>query len=413
MARIVLVSAAVVVVSASPLVAQTHTPTPFLPESTIELSPGISFTRGVMRTGKRGVLQSVRVATVWPQDPSVRLRSVLSNDLVVGREPVTAMAERTSVAGLLAMVATNGDLSTEGRVDAYAAPQSMAVSGGELLVAPACARPTFGIDSAGAARIGHVRVHVTLSKIGHKARHRIDRVNTQRDDASVVLYTSRFAASTQTAPGGVEVILSMPDILRPNGVQEVTVSEVRAGAGDSALGPGMAVLSVNGPHGRWVSQLQPGQSMTLETTVVHAVDSRCGGTIEAEPGWGDVVEALGGNYFTLRDGAIAAPSRLAYPQGSQRHPRTNVGITADGRVLMVTVDGRQRGYSRGMRLGEMGQLLASLGAITAINLDGGGSTVMARRSLRTGGFTVVNRPSDGLERQATQALVAYQATPGS
>ena len=59
--------------------------TPFTATSTIELSPGISYTKGTMRTGWRNHIQSVRVATVTPAHPSVRLRSLLSNDLVVGR----------------------------------------------------------------------------------------------------------------------------------------------------------------------------------------------------------------------------------------------------------------------------------------------------------------------------------------
>jgi hypothetical protein len=145
--------------------------------------------------------------------------------------------------------------------------------------------------------------------------------------------------------------------------------------------------------------------------VVHTVDSRCGGVIEPAPGWGQVIEAMGGNHFTLRGGAIAAPSRESYPAGVKRDPRTNVGIAADGRVLMVTVDGRQPGYSIGLRLREMGKLMRSLGAVSAINLDGGGSTLMARRNKRTGGFAVVNRPSDGQPRPASQALAAFQVTP--
>ena len=84
-------------------------------------------------------------------------------------------------------------------------------------------------------------------------------------------------------------------------------------------------------------------------------------------------------------------------RGSQRHPRTNVGVTDDGRVLMVTVDGRQPGYSVGVSLAEMGQLMTSLGARDSFNFDGGGSTVMARRFLADGRFAVTNRPSDGRE----------------
>ena len=45
----------------------------------------------------------------------------------------------------------------------------------------------------------------------------------------------------------------------------------------------------------WVKRLHEGQRLTLQTTVVRSVDNDCGGTIEAAPGWGDVVEAMGGN----------------------------------------------------------------------------------------------------------------------
>ena len=305
--------------------------TPFTPTSTIELSPGISYTKGTMRTGWRNFIQSVRVVTVTPTHPSVRLRSLLSNDLVVGRERATQLAQRLSAPGMVAMVATNGDMSTRGRVDAYAAPQSMAVSGGELLVAQACTRPTLGIDRAGEARIDDVRVHVTMGlappsqsmpgRPGRQVRMQVHRVNTHRDDQRVVLFTSRFAASTQTAPGGVEVVLSLPGVLRPNGVQDVQVLEVRPGAGDTPLGPGMAVLSVQGPTNPWVGRLQPGQWMRLKTRVVHRVDKRCGGTIEDAPGWGHTVEAVGGNHFTLRNGALAAPSSEVYPGvGKPRSP---------------------------------------------------------------------------------------------
>jgi hypothetical protein len=301
-------------------------------------------------------------------------------------------------------------MSTEGRQDAYAAPQSMAVSGGELLVAQACTRPTLGIDSAGVARIDDVRVHIMMSLPGRKVTKQVHRVNTHRDDVKPVLFTSRFARSTQTAPGGVEVVLSLPDMLRPSGVQDVQVLDVRHGAGNTLLEPGKAVLSVKGSQNDWVRKLKPGQHMRLETSVVHKVNNSCGGIIDAAPGWGDTVEAIGGNHFTVRNGALAAPSKAVYLEGSQRHPRTNVGVTADGRVLMVTVDGRQPGYSIGVNLTEMGRLMTSLGAVSAFNMDGGGSTMMGRR-FPGGKFRVTNRPSDGSERLATQALVAFAYTP--
>jgi exopolysaccharide biosynthesis protein len=141
--------------------------------------------------------------------------------------------------------------------------------------------------------------------------------------------------------------------------------------------------------------------------VVRKADNPCGGKVKTAPGWGDVREALGGNRFTVRDGEVRVPSQDVYPNGWERNPRTGMGLTADGRLLMVTVDGRRK-ESRGVTLDEMGDLMVSLGAEIAVNLDGGGSTVMARFVRHSQRFVVANRPSDGKQRPATQALAAFQ-----
>lgn len=76
---------------------------------------------------------------------------------------------------------------------------------------------------------------------------------------------------------------------------------------------------------------------------------------------------------------------------THRHPRTLVGITADDKLLLVTVDGRTD-LARGMTCNETGRLLHALGAIEAVNFDGGGSTTMWVAGEPNNG--VVNFPSD-------------------
>jgi Phosphodiester glycosidase len=379
----------------------------FSPSSESTLAPGIEYSVGRMRT-TGGRIQSVRVGTIDTSHPGVRLRSLLSNDLVVGLERPSRLAIRKGTPTLRPMVATNGDFSNEWRNDAYAAPHSMHVSSGELWVSPACARPTLGIDGSGDARIDEVRVHISVNVVGREAIKRIHRVNTHRDDHLIVLYTHRFASSTQTAPGGTEVVVDLEHALRPRDVQVVPVRQVRRGEGNTQLDPGKAVLSVRGPNFDWVRQLHEGQRLRIETKVVRGAENRCGGMAEAN-GWGDIQEAMGGNHFTARNGRVASLAGLG-GKDLQRHPRTNVGVTRDGRVLMVTVDGRQPGYSIGVSLADAGRLMLSLGAVDAFNLDGGGSTVMAARSPLTGVFRVANRPSDGRERRLTQALAVYEVT---
>ena len=75
-------------------------------------------------------------------------------------------------------------------------------------------------------------------------------------------------------------------------------------------------------------------------------------------------------------------------------------MRADGRLILVTVDGRRPGWSAGVTLAEAARLMRSLGARDALNLDGGGSSAMTVRG------RVVSRPSDaGGERPVSDALV--------
>lgn len=380
--------------------------TPYVPTFRTTLWPGVSYERGTFWTsGDRR--QAVHIARIKPYLPDVRMKTVLSDDKVVGKLVVRRMVDERRRPGFRPMVAINGDMAVRGREDAYAAPRSMAVSNRELLVAFSCTKPAIGVDADGTARIASVRSHITLTLPGETEPRRVERLNTHRDDDAVVLYTSRFARSTRTRPGGVEVILKLEGRVLANGTQTVQVMRVLDGLGNTPIPKDMAVLSVNNPEEAWVSQLVVGSYLTLQTQVVKKVNWACGGKVKAAAGWGDVVETQGGNRYTVRDGVVRVPSREVYPPGWERHPRSGVGLTAEGDILMVTVDGRRKG-SRGVTLGEMGYLMVSLGAQYAFNLDGGGSTVMARFDKRTSKFIVVNKPSDGRQRPATQAFAAFQ-----
>lgn len=113
--------------------------------------------------------------------------------------------------------------------------------------------------------------------------------------------------------------------------------------------------------------------------------------------WPGIRDAIGGNPVLVRDGDIL----IGRGTGSffYRHPRTGVGATADGRVLLVTIDGRSPGRSVGMTPLGFARFFKSLGARWAFNLDGGGSTTMFVKG------EIVNRPSDGRERPVSSALV--------
>ncbi|GAA1672552.1 phosphodiester glycosidase family protein [Glycomyces endophyticus] len=114
---------------------------------------------------------------------------------------------------------------------------------------------------------------------------------------------------------------------------------------------------------------------------------------------GDLPEtAVSGRQMLIADGAVLDQTDQA------RHPRTAVGVSADGTELYVlTVDGRQAA-SGGYTLEETAEELLAMGAHTALNLDGGGSSTLIARAPGTDDLVTVNAPSDGNERAVGNAL---------
>ena len=81
-------------------------------------------------------------------------------------------------------------------------------------------------------------------------------------------------------------------------------------------------------------------------------------------------------------------------KNKDRHPRTAVGISADGRyVYFLIVDGRQPKHSVGATLTEVGETLKYFGASEGLNLDGGGSTTLVCRGL-DGLSQILNSPAN-------------------
>ena len=92
------------------------------------------------------------------------------------------------------------------------------------------------------------------------------------------------------------------------------------------------------------------------------------------------------------------------PEDGQRHPRTAIGFDEAGKTLvMVVVDGRQRGFSEGMSSHELAGLMQELGCHNAINLDGGGTSIMFATD--AGHLKIVNSPSQDGTRPTPVMLV--------
>src|SRR5207237_2491395 len=108
------------------------------------------------------------------------------------------------------------------------------------------------------------------------------------------------------------------------------------------------------------------------------------------PSWAGMTDGLGGGPLIVKGGKPVFRANEAFDATrlNSRDSRSAVGQLADGRVVLVVVDGNQPGYSAGMTNLELAVLLSRLGAVTGAALDSGGSATMAFAG------QLLSRPSD-------------------
>jgi hypothetical protein len=344
------------------------------------LMPGVTYDQQVQFTFHGPSV--IHVLTVPRPGGLWSLKPVLSNDAMLGTERVTAIQQRVSPLATVAGV--NGD-----RFVSSGRPSGILMRNGALEHAPGDSRSSIGIDSGGTLRVERVRLLPTWQGTGQ--RQNLSAINNSPSSSGTSLYTPAWGPATPAAPGSLEVVLRPFPATAPNTEVSGTATEVRSG-GATPIPPDGAVLVARG---------------TASTTRVRN-EAPVGTTVRVrlvlQPDWAEVVDALGGGPALVRGGKAVfnageafVPSQLALPE-----PRTAVGQLVDGRIVLVVVDGRRRGYSSGMTNFELALAMTRLGAVTAAALDGGGSSTMAFDG------QLLNRPSNGAERPVSEALlVAY------
>jgi hypothetical protein len=349
--------------------------------------PGVTYERQVEFTSHGPVaihvLKAPKPSGLWT------LRPVLSNGAVVGRQRVTEMQRALSPAATAAGV--NGDLFTY----ADARPSGIYMQSRVLVTPPSEERSSAGITADGTLRVQRLKFNAFWSGTGQR---RPMTVNQPPGPNGVTLYTPQWGPTTPPQPGSLEAVIQPFPPAVPNGdlVGNVTIHSQGGNSGIPADG---AVLVARGTAvPRLLAEAPVGTPVAVR--------------LQITPDWSDVQHAVGGGPVLVREGKpvfrhfeLFSPSQLA------RNPRTAMGQLGDGRVVLVVVDGRQRGYSAGMTNFELAQTMVRLGAVTAMGLDGGGSSTMAFDG------TLLNRPSSGgREAEVSEGVFvlyegAYAAAP--
>jgi len=344
-----------------------------------QLFPGTTYEQGVQFTPHGPV--AIHIVRGPRPVGLYRLRPVLSNESVVRRETVSSMQLR--LASQATVVGVNGDLFrwADGK------PSGVLMRDGVLVSPPNGTRSSAGITLDGTLDVRRVTFFGTWRGTGQ--RRALNDFNESPGPNGISLFTSDWGASTPRISGASAVVLSPFPASTPNADLSAPVVSF-AQNGPVAIPPGAAVLVARGNAAVKLQAEAPvGTTVTLRLIL--------------QPNWETVSDAIGGGPVLVRNGNPVYRANEAFTTSllAPRHPRTAVGQLADGRILLVAVDGRQSGYSVGMTTFEMAQTLVRLGAVRGMALDGGGSTTLAFDG------TVLNRPSDPKERPISTALMLF------
>ncbi|HLA24080.1 MAG TPA: phosphodiester glycosidase family protein [bacterium] len=333
--------------------------------ATVKLPPSLAYEKFRVATGSGTT--AVHVLRVDPSSPAIQIRPVLAGDVDLGKETTSVIATRYD-----ALAGING-----GFFAGSGSPLGMIVINGKLISAPLPKRTVFAISRTGQPVIAAFEFNGRVVT-PDRTELWVSAVNRPPHAGGVAVYTQEYGPLTPN--------LGVAALVR-NDVVEAFFN------GRTLIPDGGYVLTANRSDAALLTgHLALGQPITLRLQISPDLE---------------VLNALGGGPRLVKDGQQSVPFAWEWFTlrfHDTRAPRTAVGITNAGKLIFVTVDGRSA-RNTGMTLGELSALMVHLGAVEAMNLDGGGSATMVV------GGRIVNEPSDGRERPIGSALLVLRSGP--
>ncbi len=321
---------------------------------------------------------------------------VTFGDALTSRTTVSTMAKRLEESGFRVVAGINGDFYNVNN----GLPIGLVVTNGKVRSSDG-GYYAAGFRADGTAIIGRPGLYMSAD-FGYgfygedgeytSVYRQIVGTNKARTSSGIYLYTYDFntAHTTGNTAAGVDVVCNITGgDLSIGGELTATVERIVEGKGATAVGPNQIVLSANlEAEGMQVAALR---NVPVGSTITVHVSS-------SNPAWNDVVCAIGALYSLVENGAAVS----GLPSGAA--PRTAIGQRADGSVIFYTIDGRKTGHSIGATLTQVANRLVELGCVSAIGLDGGGSTTLSVTQPTDYAAKRVNTPSEGSERAVSNQI---------
>lgn len=313
---------------------------------------------------------------------------------VCNRLTISEAAKYYESIGYRIVGAVNGDFYDT----ATGYPLGILISAGELL-SGSSGYYAVGFRPDGSAVIGEPQLEITARTDTQSVS--ISSINKPRvEQAGITMLTYQYRSDHDTgssvATDGVNVLAAVVGGRISIG-SEVTlqVEEVVEDASARTLREDQVLLTIaaNGYEAglAFLRALIPGQLVTVAFST-------------PDPSWNDVSEAVGALYLLVANGQPQSDFEVSAA------PRTAVGVKANGDVVLYTIDGRQNSHSMGASLGVLAQRMAELGCVTALGLDGGGSTTALAALPDSTTAQVLNSPSDKTERKVSNHI--FLLAPG-
>jgi exopolysaccharide biosynthesis protein len=320
-----------------------------------------------------GLKQEINILEIDPGAQGIKIQPVLSHDLIYGFEILSEMAARKN-----AYAAVTGGFFSK-----FGLPSGMVVIDGELISASTGRYPVFKVVN-GKAELRDFKSTITV-EYGMKGSNA----------TSTAGITSDAASMPDSAPGRINA-----DCINAlAGSKSVAVYTPYYGQTNRAEIPNITVTVAGGivtktafyeneaeiPKDGMLISFFNTKQYSVGTLPLEAGDPV---TLLHQPELGQGADAYECGSWLVQGGKAVVPLKDAWIGVLTNHdPRTAIGIKENGTVILVTVDGRQPGYSAGLTGQELAEYLIGCGVKDAAMLDGGASAEMLFQG------KLVSRPS--------------------
>lgn len=323
--------------------------------------------------------QNLNVLTIDTTNQMNEIKAIFNTEGVSHRSNVRDMVNVTG-----AIAGVNGDYFN---YQPHPSTLGMIVNDGKLISSAQEGKnklPVFYQSSAGDSQLGYIDQSVDILNQLTGAKYHVSGFNKAYGGYK---YLSLLTRDWGRKSFGAKAA-NMTEVLVENGI----VADIRTNGEPFDIPEDGYVLSQNN---------SPLASLTLGTPLELQVTSNVD--------YKALKFAMGGGSIILKNG-VAMQTNII---NKGRHPRTGIGVTQDGsKIVIITVDGRN-GYA-GLTQKEFGEIFKSFGCYNAMNLDGGGSTTMVKKTKAMDKAEIINKPSGGTPRAVVSGVGVFSSdNPGA